>query len=636
MAPPPPPPPSPSAGWSTSSAGLRQKCAVANSILCFLLLLLCPPVALSRDLVVKTNYGRVRGMRENVNGKYVDSFLGIPYAKPPVGDLRFKHPIPAEPWEGIFNATERPHTCWQVTDTTYPGFRGSEMWNPNTKMSEDCLYLNVWVPQPRPRDATVMVWIYGGGFYSGTSTLDVYDARIFAAEENVIIASMQYRVGSLGFMYMGHPDAPGNAGLFDQLLALKWVHENIHHFGGNPNRVTLFGESAGAASVTMHLLSPLSQDYFTRAITQSASATCDWAVLPRETAKMRAMTMAEFTACKSAGQQAEDSDIDVGLVIECFRRLPPEKIIDKEWVSLGIMQFPHVPIVDGAFLEENPNDALIRKNFKKTNLLTGSNLNEGNWFIVYELPDYFSRDNPSLVARDQFADSITKLFKYYPTFPREINSFGREAIMYRYTPWNDHNNMLDNRNNLDKVVGDFHFTCPVNRFAQGYAEGGQTVYMYYFTHRSTQNPWPKWMGVLHGDEVSFVFGDPLNVTKGYTEDEKRLAKKMMRYWANFARTGDPNRHPEGPITSDWPVYTPNGKEYLTLDTGDRKVIGKGPRADYCAFWDHYLPHLVTTTGDISEAEKEWKKEFHRWSTEYIVDWKSQFDKFKNSQTRGCK
>ena len=104
-----------------------------------------------------------------------------------------------------------------------------------------------------------------------------------------------------------------------------------------------------------------------------------------------------------------------------------------------------------AFLEEHPDDALIRKNFKKTNLLTGSNLNEGNWFIVYELPDYFSRDNPSLVARDQFADSITKLFKYYPTFPKEINSFGREAIMYRYTPWNDHNNMLDNRNNLDKV-----------------------------------------------------------------------------------------------------------------------------------------------------------------------------------------
>ena len=133
-------------------------------------------------------------------------------------------------------------------------------------------------------------------------------------EENVIIASMQYRVGSLGFMYMGHPDAPGNAGLFDQLLALKWIHENIHHFGGNPNRVTLFGESAGAASVTMHLLSPLSQDYFTRAITQSASATCDWAVLPRENAKMRAMTMAEFTACKSAGQQAEDSDLDVGRV----------------------------------------------------------------------------------------------------------------------------------------------------------------------------------------------------------------------------------------------------------------------------------------------------------------------------------
>lgn len=311
---------------SPSSYDRRKNYSVFCLPLSFLLIaLLCPSLARGRDLVVKTNYGRVRGLRENVNGKQVDSFLGIPFAKPPVGDLRFKHPLPAEPWEGIFNATEKPNTCWQAPDTTYPGFRGSEMWNPNTKMSEDCLYLNVWVPHPRPRDATVLVWIYGGGFYSGTSTLDVYDARIFTAEENVIIASMQYRTGALGFMYMGHPDSPGNAGLFDQLLALKWIHENIHHFGGNPNRVTLFGESAGAASVTMHLLSPLSQDYFTRAITQSASATCEWAVLPRENMKDRAKTFADMTGCTSAGQQAEDSDIDLGSVIECLRRLPPRE-----------------------------------------------------------------------------------------------------------------------------------------------------------------------------------------------------------------------------------------------------------------------------------------------------------------------
>lgn len=119
------------------------------------------------------------------------------------------------------------------------------MWNPNTELSEDCLYVNVVVPRPRPKNAVVMLWIFGGGFYSGTSTLDVYDHRTLAAEENVVIVSMQYRVASLGFLYLGTPDAPGNSGLFDQNLALRWVRDNIHRFGGDPNKICLFGESAG-------------------------------------------------------------------------------------------------------------------------------------------------------------------------------------------------------------------------------------------------------------------------------------------------------------------------------------------------------------------------------------------------------
>lgn len=127
----------------------------------------------------------------------------------------------------------------------FPNFSGSQMWNANTELSEDCLYLNVVVPRPRPKKATVMVWIYGGGFYSGTSTLDVYDLQTLAAEENVIMVSMQYRVASLGFLYSGKDDAPGSVGLLDQTLALKWIQRNIHKFGGDPNKVCLFGESAG-------------------------------------------------------------------------------------------------------------------------------------------------------------------------------------------------------------------------------------------------------------------------------------------------------------------------------------------------------------------------------------------------------
>ena len=138
------------------------------------------------------------------------------------------------------------------------------MWNPNTPMSEDCLYINVAAPRPRPENSAVLVWIYGGGFYSGSATLDVYDPKILSAEENIIVVSFQYRVASLGFLFAGTEDAPGNAGLFDQLMALQWVKDNIAQFGGNPENITLFGQGSGAASVGLHLLSPLSRGVIQR------------------------------------------------------------------------------------------------------------------------------------------------------------------------------------------------------------------------------------------------------------------------------------------------------------------------------------------------------------------------------------
>lgn len=208
------------------------------------------------------------------------------------GSLRFRHPRPMDRWDhgndrDILNATKPPNTCVQIIDTVFGDFPGSTMWNPNTNVSEDCLYINVVVPRPRPKNAAVMVWIFGGGFYSGTSTLDVYDHRILVSEENVIVVSMQYRVASLGFLFFDTSDVPGNAGLFDQLMALQWVHDNIQAFGGNPHNVTLFGESAGAVSVSLHLLSPLSRNLFSQAIMQSGSPTAPWAIISREESILR-------------------------------------------------------------------------------------------------------------------------------------------------------------------------------------------------------------------------------------------------------------------------------------------------------------------------------------------------------------
>lgn len=186
--------------------------------------------------------------------------MGIPYAQPPVGALRFRHPRPIEKWSGVLNTTERPNSCVQIIDTVFGDFPGAEMWNPNTQLSEDCLYINVFVPHPRSKNMpgkcrmkisfskvfipkliymvficyvdTVMLWIYGGGFFQGTSTLDVYDYKTLATEESIIVVSIQYRVASLGFLYLGTADAPGNTGLMDQYMAIKWVKDNIGYFGG--------------------------------------------------------------------------------------------------------------------------------------------------------------------------------------------------------------------------------------------------------------------------------------------------------------------------------------------------------------------------------------------------------------------
>lgn len=178
-------------------------------------------------MIVTTNKGRVRGTTlVSPTGKKIDAWLGIPYAQPPVGALRFRLPRPAEAWTQVFNATQPPNSCVQIVDTMFGDFPGATMWNPNTKITEDCLFLNVVVPRPRPKKAAVMVWIFGGGFYSGTSTLDVYDLRTLVAEENIILVSMQYRVASLGFLYMGTEDAPGNVGLHDQNLALRYLMDD--------------------------------------------------------------------------------------------------------------------------------------------------------------------------------------------------------------------------------------------------------------------------------------------------------------------------------------------------------------------------------------------------------------------------
>jgi acetylcholinesterase len=265
-------------------------------------------------------------------GKQVDVWNSIPFGQPPLGDLRFRHPRPMDPWDGIRDTRDMPNSCWQTMDDFFGNFAGSTMWNANTERNEDCLYLSVTVPRPRPKNAAVMVWIFGGGFVTGSSTLDVYDPKILVSEENIIYVTLQYRVASLGFLYFDQPGAPGNMGMLDQVMALQWIHSNIAFFGGNPNNITLFGESAGAASVSMHLLSPLSRNLFSQAIMQSGSATAPWATVDREETIIRGLRLAEAVGCPH-------SRANLSATLDCLKTINASTLVNNEVKIFSIFLF---------------------------------------------------------------------------------------------------------------------------------------------------------------------------------------------------------------------------------------------------------------------------------------------------------
>ncbi|VDM46626.1 unnamed protein product [Toxocara canis] len=632
-------------------------------------------------------------------GKQVTEFLGVPFAEPPVGQLRFRKPKAKLPWRTPLNATKLPNSCVQSLDSYFGDFEGATMWNSNVPSSEDCLYLNIVIPgrvDPNKR-LPVMVWVYGGGFWSGCATLDVYDGKILASEENVIFVSMNYRVSVFGFLYMGREEAPGNMGLWDQLLSLKWVHKNIDLFGGDPDRVTLFGESAGAAAVSMHLLSPKSAPYFQRAIVQSGSATAPWAMESRQhlafvwlllstprigilrfwtiticsefdalrkqdrnkirtqVAIARSIALYEDMRCGNMSRDPQYWDLDK--VLRCLMDAPAELIRDSEWAPvMEFVDFPWVPVIDGDFLIEQPSTSLKQGTFKTAPLLAGSNLDESIYFIVYQLADVFPPKDfftkkDFIKSRDVWLRSVTNLL------PRQMikSSIGLASIIHEYEPADLPVKPSDWMNALDKMLGDLQFTCNVNEIALANSMHGginksdlnalsfmryfSDTYYYYFTHRATQQTWPAWMGVLHGYEINFLFGEPFNTKKyHYTREEQELSSRFMRYWANFARTGNPNRNPDGTYTADvWPQYTQSSMEYMNLTVesdynNGASRIGTGPRRKQCAFWKNHLPNLLAAVGDMGEQLVRWKQELDRWQNEYIVDWQLHFEQYKKYQS----
>jgi len=497
-------------------------------------------------LVVTLEAGKVRG--EQLEGSR--RFLKIPYAEPPVGELRWKAPVPAAAWSGTRDEDEYPLGCPQNMSA---GALASE--------NEDCLYLNVWQPDPVVADAPVMMWIHGGGNFAGSSGDLVatsadqlwFDGQLFASRHGVVVVTINYRLGPFGFF--SHPelageDSPrGNQGLLDQRMAMAWIRDNISAFGGDPDNVTIFGESAGSADVCYHVASPGSRGLFHRAISQSGGCTIRVTGMDptAEASEAQMQAFAEAVGCEETADQ-----------LACLRELSVSDILTNAMQPMPESGTTEPPqwrfgvVVDGegGVLPKDPIDAFNDGDVADVPYILGSNTDEGNLFVYRLVP---------------IADEAAYLEAL------EARYGDRAADVAAMYPGADYDG--DFRAALGAAFGDSGLVCGTHDTARRMAAAGRTVRMYNFNV-----PWAVGGGALgatHAAEISHVFGSP------YMPDDssQQVADAMNAYWARFAATGDPNGDDAPAI---WPAFTDASDRRLQIDASWE--ILEDFRADKCAFW----------------------------------------------------
>ncbi|KAL8212964.1 UNVERIFIED_CONTAM: hypothetical protein K2H54_059851 [Gekko kuhli] len=512
------------------------------------------------DSVVVTRSGPIKGKRLQVGSGSVTAYLGIPYAEPPVGKLRFQKPLPHQPWKQVLEATSFGNSCSQLL---FPGTPYTSMWTVSPPVSEDCLFLNIWVPHPRPpTPVPVLVWIYGGGYITGSSSLEMYNGASLAAEENLVVVSLNYRLGALGFLSLP-PSAPGNAGLWDQQLALKWVKENAAAFGGDPTRVTISGQNTGGAFVGFHLLSPGSQPLFARAVMQSGIINSVLAWRSPEKAKKRALDLAQKLGC------TQDNGADVVTCLQekdaaVISQLSPPN-------STKLVDIPFSPTTDGEFLPGDPQTLLEAGRFPNKPVLLGTTSDEG----ALLMPDNFPDVKDALISREQLVEALKRML---PRATEEVV----QAVVQKYSK--EVHGPASYRWALVQSSGDYYFVCPSAEIAAKLTEAGNPVYTYYFAQHTSGSIWPEWFGAPHGAEIPYLFNTfktVLVANQTCTEEDAAFSRRVQRYWAEFARHGNPN----GVTTKEvqWPLYNPTKQNFFFLSTQPPKTLQKSPTR-HCGFW----------------------------------------------------
>lgn len=499
--------------------------------------------------LVKVQEGYVQGVVEDD----LTIFKGIPFAAPPVGDLRWKAPQPAQKWEGTRMAVDYAPAPMQGG-------------NPTSGKSEDCLYLNIWTPATSPDEKIpVLVWIYGGGFSFGM-TSDPVSSGENLARKGVVLVSIAYRVGQLGFL--SHPElsaeseskTSGNYGLLDMIAGLQWIQKNIAAFGGDPNKVTIFGESAGAISVSMLCASPLAKGLFHGAISQSGGSFGPVRSVTYPGENMKTLEQAELEGLDFAKNAGASSIADL-------------RKIEASQLPAGMHMGGAWPIVDGYVI---PNDQYILYEQGKYNdvpILVGYNSDEGASFTYSKSPEDFVKS-----VETRYGDFAEDLLKAYPLQNKMVTKTARDL-------------------SRDAAFG-WHTWSWANLQSQ---TGRSNVYLYYFDqHPDYPVESPQFgYGSPHGQDVAYVFMHLDSQNQQISESDSNISEAMGTYWTNFAKFGTPNAEETNANLPIWPEYSKSNPNVMCF--GQTPHVINVPSLEALEVLDSYF------TWRRSPEGKEWGK-----------------------------
>ncbi|CAH2091333.1 unnamed protein product [Euphydryas editha] len=527
-------------------------------------------------VVVSIAQGKLKGRETKTdNGVMYYEFLGIPYAKPPLGNLRFRNPQPPDLWNGERDATatREENICCQ-----------SDFIKGKVIGSEDCLYLNVYTPRlpdPNTKFLPVMVFIHGGGFVYSNGIMKEELGPDYLIDNDVVVVTFNYRLGVLGFLSLDIPEARGNMGLKDQVQALKWVQSNIDKFGGDPNNVTIFGISAGSASVDYHLLSPLSKGLFHKAILQSGSSLNHWAINyePKKLIKKLLENMG-YT-----GSTQDNRAIYEYLINSPVSALVEAAYKDFSKLTHNRTTFGFVPVIEkdfsdnGAMITDIPYNLFKEGKFNRVPVIKGFCNKEG-YLTNFIRPDLILDVIKNLNFVNHWA------YELEPSDKTKLNSKFSEAYLGDVYPEDD-----DDKMGID-FFGDLDFVAGIYISGEILAKKGVPVYFYEFSYEGKTSVSKNYFGSTrkgagHGDDSSYVFKLPFSNLADTKDREVRA--NICKIWTNFAKTGKPTSDDMSALSIQWNNYTEDSPSYLIIgeECTIKSAYEPGKMAIFKEIYDKY-------------------------------------------------